>query len=255
MTHRFAAARKAFAWILGVTLPALPLAAQEASPRLSGIVLTEGDGGPVEGAHITLVDLGNVVLAEALTDLRGGFHLTAPQHGVYRVRVTRIGYESWVSDTLHIAAPPESRALQLDVPVRPIPLPELSVTEQNVCPTTAAERWRAFELYELVLPVLSSVSTTADIGVLRMRLVRPIILWRRGGRRFAYDTVTVVTNKALNNASPEHLAANGYAEVVNDSITTFYAPDGRRLGVSGLPGDALSAVGRERGREKRGAGI
>ncbi len=224
------------AWIasLGVSLMALPLAAQEAGARISGLLLTEGSGTPVEGAVIALMGSEGSTQWETLSDERGAFSLPVPPPGVYRVQVTRIGYGSWASDTLHVAAASGSRNLRLNVPVRPIPLPELSVSEQNACLTTPEERRRAFELYESVLPMLASSSFTADLGDLRMRMIRPTVEWRRGAHRYTYDTVTVDARNSLNNAVPEYLETHGYAEVLNDSLTTFYAPDGDALASPGF---------------------
>ncbi|WP_420462887.1 carboxypeptidase-like regulatory domain-containing protein [Candidatus Palauibacter sp.] len=227
---------------LGLLLLATPLSAQETDARLRGLVLTEGSGTPVEGAHIQLVELGDVVLREALSDDRGAFSLPLPPPGVYRLRVERIGYQSWASDTLHVAATSESRVLRFEVPVDPIPLPELSVSQQNTCPTTPEERRRAFALYESVLPALASSSSTADLGNLLVQAIRPIIVgkydyWRRnGGRRFQQDTATVVVPGSLNVLSPssEHLVAYGYAEVVQDTLTTFYAPTGDAMASPGF---------------------
>ncbi|WP_420637260.1 carboxypeptidase-like regulatory domain-containing protein [Candidatus Palauibacter sp.] len=223
---------------LGLTLLALalafPLAAQEARPRLSGLLLTEGSGVPVEGAHVRLVDPDELVVAEDISDAQGAFSLPKPPAGVYRLLVARIGYQSWASDTLHVDWAPELRTLRLDIPVEPIPLPELSVSEENVCPTTPAERERAFALYESVLPILATVSHTEDLGSLRMRMVRPIkYYFAQGTYRFRRDTVTILARRSLNNASPEHLVARGYADVV-DTMTTFYAPDGDALASPGF---------------------
>ncbi len=229
-----AAARAALLASLALGLFVPPVSAQEARPRLSGILLTEGTGAPVEGAHIRLVDPDELVVAEDISDPGGAFGLPMPPAGVYRLLVARIGYESWASDTLHVDWARESRTLRLDIPVEPIPLPELSVSEENVCPTTPEERAQAFALYESVLPILATVSHTADLGSLRMRIVRPIkYYFAQGTHRFRPDTVTVITGKSLNNASPEHLVAHGYAAVV-DTMTTFYAPDGDALAAPGF---------------------
>ena len=220
--------------MLGFVLLALPVGAQEASRRLSGLLLTEGSGAPVEGAHLRLVDPADSVRAETLSDAQGAFSLPMPPGGVYRLLVERIGYRSWASDTLHVDWSPGPRTLRLEIPVEPIPLPELSVSEENVCPTTVEERARAFALYESVLPILTTVSHTEDLGALRMRMVRPRKEYYRGGTyRFERDTVTVVVGKSLSNASPEHLVAHGYAAVV-DTMTTFYAPDGDALAAPGF---------------------
>ena len=93
MTQRSARVRAALTASLGLALLALPLVAQEGGARLSAFLLTEGSGAPVEGAHVILVDPGEVVLGEALSDRHGAFSLPMPAPGVYRLRITRIGYE------------------------------------------------------------------------------------------------------------------------------------------------------------------
>ena len=234
MMHRNSASMWILAAAIGFMLGALPIGGQDAGAHLRGFLVAEDEGLPVEGAIIALVNSEDVVSLETLSTRRGAFSLPVPPPGVYRVRVTRIGYQSWASDTLHIASTSESRTILLRVPVKPIPLPELSVSAQNDCPTTPQERTQAFALYESVLPILASVASTADLGALRMRMIRPTIVWKRGGRHYAQDTATVVVEKSFDNASPAHLEMFGYAEVVSDSLTTFYAPDGNALASPGF---------------------
>lgn len=69
-----------------------------ARPRLSGLLLTEGSGVPIEGAHVRRVDPDDGGVAEDLSDARGAFSLPVPPAGVYRLRVARIGYEPCASD-------------------------------------------------------------------------------------------------------------------------------------------------------------
>ena len=228
---------------LGVAFATLPVAGQETGARLSGLLLTAGSGSPVTGAAIALVDSLDAVSGETVSNGLGAFSLPIPPPGIYRVRVTRIGYRPWASDTLRVATSTSSRTLRLEVSVRPVPLPELLVTEQSQCPTTPEERSRAFALYESVLPILASSSSTTDLGALRMRMVRPITVWKRGMRRYERDTAIVVARESLNNESPEHLETYGYAEAVSASVTTFYAPDGRALASPGfLATHCLSTV-------------
>ena len=215
-------------------MAAVPVAGQEPDARLTGILVAEGDGAPVDGAVVSVDGLDGVVVWETLSNASGVFSLPLPPPGTYRVRVSRIGYDSWTSGPVRIDSPQASRPLRLEIPVRPIPLPELMVTEQTDCPTTPEERRRAFDLYESVLPILASVSYTEDIGHLRMRIVRPIKEWRRGQFLYGYDTTTVVQSRSLYNASPGYLATHGYAEASNDTLTTFYAPDGDALASPGF---------------------
>ena len=189
---RHALVRATFVASLAFALLTPRAAAQEAGARLSGLLVSEGDGTPVSGAVVSLVDVNDAVLWETLSDGRGAFGLPAPSPGAYRVRVARIGYESWISPPIRIASAAESRTLRFEIPVRPVPLPELMVTEQNDCPTTPEERRGAFELYESVLPILASVSHAEDLGALLLRMVRPVKVCRRGNFRYVQDTATVV---------------------------------------------------------------
>ena len=185
-------------------------------------------------------------MRETLADERGAFSLSLPPPGVYRVRVRRIGYQPWASDTLHIASASESRTLRLTIPLQPIPLPELSVSEQNDCPTAPAERQRAFALYGSVLPTLVSSSFSADLRNLQVGMMRPTVVSSRGGRTFARDSVTLVVPVAFEEASPAHLETNGYAEVTEGSIAILFAPDGDALSSPGfLATHCLSTVASE----------
>ena len=244
------------ATIFAFALLAPTVAAQEPSARLPGILVSEGDGAPVDVAVVSLVDADDTVVWETLSNASGAFSLPLPPPGTYSVRVSRIGYDSWTSGPIRIDAAQAFGPLRLEIPVRPVPLPELRVTEQNDCPTTPDERRRAFELYESVLPILASMSTAEADDSLLMRLERPIRIWKRGNFRYTQDTVTVMVSEALPNASPGHLEAYGYADIVRDSMTTFYAPDGAALASPGfLATHCLSTTADDEGDDEAVAGL
>ncbi|MCY3601282.1 MAG: carboxypeptidase-like regulatory domain-containing protein [Gemmatimonadetes bacterium] len=233
---------------LGLLAPVV--AAQEPGARLTGLLLSEGDGAPVDGALVSLDGLDGAVVWETLSNASGSFSLPLPPPGTYRVRVSRIGYDSWTSGPIRIDSAQVSEPLRLEIPVRAVPLPELMVTEQTDCPTTPEERRRAFALYESVLPILDSTSAADTRDSLLVRLERPIRIWNRGRFRRARDTVTVMVSEALPNASPGHLETYGYGDIVGDSMTTFYAPDGAALASPGfLATHCLSTAEAETGTE------
>ncbi|MXW66130.1 MAG: carboxypeptidase regulatory-like domain-containing protein [Gemmatimonadales bacterium] len=247
---RYAGVRAALAPSLALALLAPMVAAQEPGPRLTGVLVSEGDGAPVDGALVSLDGLDGAVVWETLSNASGSFSLPLPPPGTYRVRVSRIGYDSWTSGPIRIDSAQVSEPLRLDIPVRAVPLPELMVTEQTDCPTTPEERRRAFALYESVLPILDSMSAADTRDSLLVRLERPIRIWNRGRFRRARDTVTVMVSEALPNASPGHLETYGYGDIVGDSMTTFYAPDGAALASPGfLATHCLSTAEPETGTE------
>ena len=118
--------------------------------------------------------------------------------------------------------------------VRPIPLPDLLVTGQSICPTGPEELRRAFELYEAVLPALGSAPATADLRNLQVRMMRPNVLLSRGGRTFNADSMTIVVPTSVETASPRQVETYGYAEVDRDTEATFYTPDGDALASPGF---------------------
>ena len=231
------------------------VAGQEPGTRLSGVLVSEGDGAPVDGAVVSVDGLDGVVVWETLSNASGAFSLPLPPPGTYHVSVARIGYESWTSGPILIDSA-QATPLRLEIPVRAVPLPELMVTEQTDCPTTPEERRRAFDLYESVLPILDSMSTADTRDSLLVRLERPIRIWNRGRFRRARDTVTVMVSEALPNASPGHLETYGYGDIVGDSMTTFYAPDGAALASPGfLATHCLSTADAEVGTGAEVAGL
>ena len=89
-----------------------------------------------------------------------------------------------------------------------------------------------------------------------MRLVRPVREWRRGQFLYRYDSTAVVVPQSLPNASPGHLEAYGYADALNDTLTTFYAPDGDALASPGfLATHCLSTTADDEGDDEAVAGL
>jgi hypothetical protein len=77
-----------------------PLAAQAVQGRL----VEEGNRAPVARALVSLIDGAGRAVATAQTRPDGGFTLTAPAPGTYRVRAERVGRAATVSDALALAA-------------------------------------------------------------------------------------------------------------------------------------------------------
>jgi|GEM_PF-1269701 len=85
-----------------------PLAAQVVDGKL-----VETAGAPVARALVSLVDSAGRAVATSQTRADGGFRLTAPGPGTYRVRAERVGRAATVSEPLALAAG-ELRPLRLE---------------------------------------------------------------------------------------------------------------------------------------------
>jgi len=77
-----------------------PLSAQ----RLSGRLLDLESNEPVASGLLTLLTADSVLLATAMTDPTGSWHLEAPAPGSYYVQARRLGYQPWVAGPLELNA-------------------------------------------------------------------------------------------------------------------------------------------------------
>jgi hypothetical protein len=115
--------------LLASAVPLFPASAQ-AQAAITGRVMDTG-GAPVTFANVQLRLAADSSLARAaISDTKGGFRIEAGTPGVYRIHVSRIGYQSTASDVLTIT---EGASIQ----VPPLILqPEAVVLESVLVETT-----------------------------------------------------------------------------------------------------------------------
>ncbi|HEY0155044.1 MAG TPA: carboxypeptidase-like regulatory domain-containing protein, partial [Longimicrobium sp.] len=75
-----------------------------ASQTVAGTLVAADRGTPLAGATVTLLDEGGRAVAAASSRANGGFTLTAPAAGRYRVRAERVGHASTLSAPITLAA-------------------------------------------------------------------------------------------------------------------------------------------------------
>ncbi len=147
---------------------------------LSGVLSEAGSGKAIVGARVTLLDTEGVVAGEVLSSSNGTFELRELLPGGYKLQVDRLGYEPWESDVVEVVGGATSLVLRLEVPIRPIPMPDLFATTQSECPASAGDRRQALEMYESVKPKLERASSSEDLGVIRTRVIRQVRKYRGG---------------------------------------------------------------------------
>lgn len=101
---------------------------------MRGTVLEELSQHPVAGGLVQLLDSSRVG-GSAVTDEQGRFVLGGVRPGLYRLRVLRIGFRPWSSDSLYAVADGE-RQVVLTVPVVPVLLDDIAVEGSNACRAT-----------------------------------------------------------------------------------------------------------------------
>lgn len=192
--------------------------------QLRGSLIDRAAASPVIGARVVLVDATGTERGETLSAADGSFVLEAPEAGGYRIRVSRLGYRTWRSELLELSRGGTDR--RFEVPVQPVPLPDLLVSAETSCPTSREERERAFRLYREAIPGLRRIVEGEGSGRYHfvLRLERPVMIWHRGARRIRYDTANALLPRPLETLPADDLARFGYARVENDTLTRFYAP-------------------------------
>ncbi len=88
-----------------------PLSAQV----VRGLILDATTRNPVASVRVQLLDEAATVCDTAMTDVSGQFTLQAPRAGGYAVRVDAVGYTSFVSELLSLAAE-QTRTVEIHLP-------------------------------------------------------------------------------------------------------------------------------------------
>lgn len=112
---------------LGLWLVASAAAAQ--TQTMSGQVLDDQSGEPLEGVHLVLLDTEGRNFGETFTNEMGGFRLVVPRAGEWLVSADLIGYGSVQSDPLEMKAS-ERLILEIRMAVEAIPVEPVVVTSR-----------------------------------------------------------------------------------------------------------------------------
>lgn len=208
----------------------LSVAPELRAQSVRGVIVADADGRPIEGAFVSLIDAAGAELDGALTAADGGFTLEAPRPGEVRVRVARIGLETWISGRLRLEVR-ERRTVRYEVPVRPVRLADIDVSVRRQCvrdPAQESDVWRAWA------EARKALTTTAHAE--REELYRfEIRLHERelspdGGRVLAVRTRPRLSSatKPFRSLEPARLSEGGYARAEGDSLR-YYMPDAEAL--------------------------
>lgn len=195
--------------------------------EVRGTVVAADAEVPIDGAFVSLVDADGAEITSALTSPDGAFLLHAFDRGRYRLRVQRIGFETWLSETFE-AGPGVTVTRRLPVSVRPVDLSELTVAVEGRCarrPGAGHELLRVWEEARKALRVARWTEVTESI---RFELLR----WDRLLQPHSWRVESEDTSRGWKTGRSSfislpaaQLAANGYVQRDEQSAYHFYAPD------------------------------
>jgi hypothetical protein len=216
---------------------ALAIARDAGAQTVTGRVRLKGEGSPVAGAIVALVDsTGRAVVARLAND-SGVFVLTAPFPGTYTLRVERVGFRVTTSPRFLVRqdAPTEVPVM---VAGDAVALRAVTVNADRRCLVRPQEGLATAQLWEEARKALDATQLT--------QLAQAAARTGRDSRRFAVrvrsfkrdlepTTLAPQRNQEVEregesvtpfvSLEPEKLARDGYMTGDVESGGTFYAPD------------------------------
>lgn len=98
---------------------------------LRGTVLDSASGRPVAGVHVIVFPAAGSAVGDAVTATDGEFKLRVPASGAYRVRASRMGYSTTMTESIAVSFGLDSY-VQLRLAPSPVSLDTLSVVAESV---------------------------------------------------------------------------------------------------------------------------
>lgn len=121
-----------FAAALAALLVPLASSSSLSAQEFRGTFVEADTGEPVEGALVKLESAESETAAAGLTGADGAVRLDVASAGRFRLVVERIGFESWRSEVIELAANQVERRL-FRIPVQPVDLGGISVSVEDRC--------------------------------------------------------------------------------------------------------------------------
>ncbi len=219
-------ASTALATALLLAVHSTPVTAQVVQGRLTGA----GTERPVPGALVGLIDGPGRRHGVELSDAHGRFVLRAPQPGIYRLEVRRVGYQTEVSPSLHLFQGDTLR-YTMDVAAETIQLTAVVVEEEKRCSLLPELGRETAATWEEARKALDITAWTEARAALRFHMVQwereldPGDLAIRSQRE--YENVSVA-RQPFRSLPAGELSAGGYVQPAGTNLS-YYAPDAEVL--------------------------
>lgn len=136
--------------------------AQLRAQAVHGVVTLEGTKAPVAGALVTLVNGRGTTVRQTTTLDNGRYSLGAAEAGWYRLRVVRIGFQSFLSDSTRLDGR-TARRLDLKVPNAVVMLPPIEVAGISECRKGVGDEAAAV-LWEEVRKAIALTERTFEVS-------------------------------------------------------------------------------------------
>ncbi|MDA1082576.1 MAG: carboxypeptidase regulatory-like domain-containing protein [Gemmatimonadetes bacterium] len=207
----------------GLALASAPHAAWAQSVR--GSVVDRG-AIPVPGVVVQLLDTESVVVARALTDGRGLFHVSTLRAGTYRVRTLRIGWRPVTSEPIALAAG-EEVARNFELTGVALALDTVRIGTTSLCRLTGPAAATTFAIWDQARTALAATELTARTRTLNATTV----MYERHMDAAATRTLqadaqlqTGFVAQPWSSVSADSLRKVGYVTMEGNGEATYLAP-------------------------------
>lgn len=193
-------------------------------------MVARGTGDPISGAFATLRRADGSRVDAGLTGDDGAFVLQADAGGRYRLRVERIGFQTWTSEAFELN-PASMLRRRFRVPVEPVSLETISVRADRRCAGDLSEAKAAGRLWTEARKALDVRAWTESRRPYRFDTRRRVRVEARDPRRVVLDstgTWSGVSGSPFRSAPAESLAAEGWVQPEGGSHV-YYGPDAGAL--------------------------
>jgi hypothetical protein len=191
-----------------------------------GIAVEVGEGAPIAGGTVVLLDADDVRVGAGLTDGEGRFQIRAPVPGRYRLRLERIGYGAHFSPGFELGAG-EVREHALQVRSASVQLAGIEVTGRRRCDLRPQAGLQTQVLWEEARKALTATTLARDQRLLRVQI-------DRYQREVDAETGVLVSERTWSHSgvserpfaslAAEELAARGFVWREPDGWS-YHAPD------------------------------
>jgi len=209
----------------------LALAAPLHGQAVRGQLVDQGNGFPIGGAFVVLLDPAGQEAARVLTGPDGTFLLRAPLPGTYRLRSKRIGFRVAESPPLALVEG-ETISYRLQVAAVPARLPPVVVEGHPQCGTRGEGSTAVARLWEEAREALAAVHWTAGQQALRYTVERFDRDFATAGGRVLKEerfTRSGYGETPFRSVPGEELVSRGYVVTGPRDTTDYYAPDAEVL--------------------------
>jgi len=211
---------------LGIVALILALPSPGAAQRISGTVREAGGGPLISGGFISLLDPAGGSVQADFTAADGAFSLAAAAPGEYRIRVQRIGYADWITES-YTLGDGQALSVTVEVPRNPVQLGDLRVAVTASCLDDPRQRVALATVWEEARKALETAVWAEERGEVTFTLTE----YERTLDPRSLTTLESETRTRRNVRLPPfrslpapRLVTEGYAIVDPDS-SIFHAPD------------------------------